>query len=105
MLYRRVQKTPKFVSQDYKTKYDKPCIPEEIEYDLEMTHWGTGIEPENHPLKNHIRFHDCKNCESLNVKVIYASWCVSPNSGDAYWDYEIYCEDCQMYTQCSFSDN
>jgi hypothetical protein len=104
-LYRRISDKPKFVSKNYKTKYDKPCIPEEIEYDLEMSHVGTGIEPENHPLNNHIRFHGCENCKSDHVKVIYAHWCVSPHSGDSYWDYELYCEDCQKYTQSSFAEN
>jgi hypothetical protein len=105
MLYIRVNDKPIFIAENYKAKYDKPCIPEEIEFDLEMTHYGTGIEPENHPLKNHIRFHPCDNCKSTNIKVIFAHWCVSPNSGDSYWDYESLCEDCQKYTACSFSEN
>lgn len=105
MIYKRVNDKPRFMSEDYKTKYEKPCIPEEIEFTTEMRHCGTGIEPENHPLKNHIRFHPCGNCESMNIKVIYANWCVSTHSGDAYWDYESFCEDCQKHTTCSFSEN
>ena len=49
-MYQRVNEEPTFVPKNYKKKYDKPCIPETIEYDVEMIHEGTGIEPENHPL-------------------------------------------------------
>ncbi|NHJ39820.1 MAG: hypothetical protein FK731_07280 [Asgard group archaeon] len=105
MIYKRVNDKPRFVPENYKTIYNKKCIPEDIEYDVEMQHHGTGIEPENHPLKNHIYFHPCGNCNSENIKVIYAHWCVSTHSGDAYWDYEAYCEDCQKFTVCSYSEN
>jgi len=96
---------PRFASVDYKIEYDKPCIPEKLELDIEMTHYGTGIHPNNHPLKGHIRFRNCENCSSDKVLVIYAHWCVSTHSGDAYWDYELICEDCQMFSQCSYAEN
>ncbi|NHJ88020.1 MAG: hypothetical protein FK734_21325 [Asgard group archaeon] len=104
-MYRRKTENPQFASADYKTKYDKPCIPEELELDIEMEHHGTGIHPSKHPLKGHINFGKCENCGSENVLVIYAHWCVSTHSGDSYWDYELVCEDCHYYSQGSFAEN
>ncbi len=47
----------------------------------------------------------CKSCSSKNVLVIAAQRCVHMFSGDEYWDYEIYCEDCSKNTQRSYADN
>jgi len=105
MLYKRFQDTPYFVSENYLEKYNSPfketSDPEDY---LEEVYVGTGISPEHHPLQR-INYHSCGNCQSKNIKIIYARWCVSPHSGDAYWDYEAFCEDCHKFTQCSYNEN
>ncbi|MBN1330321.1 MAG: hypothetical protein JXA54_12680 [Candidatus Heimdallarchaeota archaeon] len=104
-MYRSKSENPKFTTADYKTKYNKPCIPEDLELDVEMVYYGTGVDPKEHPLRGYIRFNKCENCSSDNVNVIYARWCVSTHSGNSYWDYELICEDCNFFSQCSFAEN
>ncbi|TFG29081.1 hypothetical protein EU528_10265 [Candidatus Thorarchaeota archaeon] len=66
---------------------------------------GNGIPIEQHPLKGRCNMQGCGNCKSEQVKVIYAQWSVSVASGDTYWDYEVFCGECGMYTSRSFSEN
>ena len=105
MLYERFQDTPRFVSLNYLKEYSQPCEktsdPEEY---FEEEYAGTGIPPEEHPMKR-FTFRPCKNCGNKDVLIIYAHWCVSSHSGDAYWDYEAFCDKCGKYTQCSYNEN
>ncbi|NHJ88047.1 MAG: hypothetical protein FK734_21460 [Asgard group archaeon] len=104
-MYQEINDEPRFMPKDYREKYDKPCIPEDLELDTNMEHYGIGIAPYDHPLNGHIPMRGCGNCNSDNVLVIYAQWNVSTHSGDSYWDYEIYCNDCHKYTSRSFAEN
>lgn len=104
-MYTRINDSPHFVPRNYLEEFSKPCEPEKPKPDLEMECQGTGISPEEHPMKDRINFHPCANCKSENIKIIYAHWCVSPNSGDSYWDYEALCENCGKYISVSFSEN
>ena len=99
----RISDKPRFVPDNYKEIFSSPC---------EMFHefgqdWykGTGIKPKKHPLLSYIGFRGCGNCESDNVLVIAAQWCVSYHSGDAYWDYEIFCKKCGKFTQRAYAEN
>lgn len=94
---------PRFIENDYESRYSDPC--QMLKDGLEKLCKGSGISPASHPLKEFIRFRNCGNCKSKTVKVLYARWVVHPMSGDAYWDYEIYCEKCKKYTQRSFTEN
>lgn len=94
---------PRFVPNNYKELYSAPC--EKIKEYGQTWYKGTGISFVDHPLKNHIWFNGCGNCESNNVKVLAAQWSVSYHSGDQYWDYEIFCEDCGKYTQRAYAEN
>ena len=101
-----VRDEPRLIEKDYKTKYTKPLV----KYHKRGQDWylGTGIVWEKHPLKSDIpkwAGSKCGNCKSENTKIIAAQWCVSYASGDAYWDCEIYCEDCGKYTQRAYAEN
>ncbi len=102
-MYVRSSDEPKFVPKDYKKIYTNPCS--KFKEFGQKWYKGTGVSPKGHPLKGHIRFSGCGNCESENVEVIAAQWSVSYASCDQYWDYEIFCEDCGKYTQRSYADN
>ena len=105
-MYIRVRDKPYFLDEDYNTKLKEPCVQiGDPEVYTSMEYEGYGISPDEHPLKRHIRFRECENCKSKNVLVIYAQWNVSTASGDDYWDYEAFCEDCKKYTICSFAGN
>ena len=98
---------PRLADKDYLTKYDKDCIEDEASCSAKRIFVGKGVYPAAHPLREKINFTrtKCSNCNSFNVKVIYAHWCVHMMSGDTYWDYEIHCETCNMFTKHSFADN
>lgn len=103
LIYERTSKKPEFIEEDYITRYNEPCS-----YIRELgKYWykGTGILIEDHPLQKFINMRGCANCKSENVLVIAAQRSVHPMNGDVYWDYEIRCKDCGMYTQRSFSEN
>ena len=70
-----------------------------------MEYYGSGVDIEDHPLKDRCNMHGCAECKSDNVKVIYGKWCVSTHSGDSYFDYEVVCEDCGKFTARSFNEN
>jgi hypothetical protein len=105
MLYERITDIPSFVCEDYASQHPEPIIEDSQNDWTEREYYGSGISVENHPLKSHINFNGCGECESENVKVIYSRWCVSTASGDAYWDYEIICENCGKFTARSFNEN
>ncbi len=105
MLYERVNDSPVLASKDYLTNLDKPVYPNDSNEGTWMEFFGTGVPMSEHPLEGYCNFYGCGECKSDNVKVIYGKWCVSTSSGDAYWDYEIVCEDCGKFTARSFSDN
>ena len=105
MLYERVTDTPSLVSDDYESEHPEPIMENSRNDWTWREYYGTGVSMENHPLKDHINFYGCGECESENVKVIYGSWSVSTASGDAYWDYEIICGDCGKFTARSFNEN
>jgi len=105
MLYEKVQDIPRLAFQDWMTRHSADIVPDEHnDWDGQIFR-GTGVPIEEHPLKGNCSMYGCGNCESENVKVIYAQWSVSVASGDAYWDYEVICEDCGKYTSRSFSEN
>ena len=105
MLYEVVGDVPRLAPSDWKTRFTEKLVPGEKNDWDGSTYRGTGVPIEDHPLKRNCNMHGCGNCESDNVKVIYAQWSVSVASGDAYWDYEVICEDCGKYTSRSFSEN
>lgn len=102
-MYSWLRDKPHFVPENYKEIYKLPC--EKFKEMGQKWYRGTGIPIEDHPLNGHIRFSGCKNCESDDVLVIAAQWSVSYHSGDQYWDYEIYCNNCGKYTQRSYAEN
>lgn len=98
-----VRDKPRFVPENYKEVFASPC--EKFKESGQEWYKRTGIPPEEHPLKGNIWFSGCENCESEKVKVIAAQWSVSFHSGDQYFDYELFCENCGKYTQRAFADN
>lgn len=98
-----IRDEPYLTSADYRTKYSEPCV--KVKQYGQTWYFGTGIAPEEHPLKGHIGIRGCGNCQSENVKVIAAQRSVSYASGDQYWDCEVYCEDCGKYTQRAYAEN
>ncbi|MFX1369045.1 MAG: hypothetical protein ACFFAY_10635 [Promethearchaeota archaeon] len=105
MLYETVTETPRIAAKDYATKYSDQIVPDEGNCDFAMTFRGTGISIAEHPLRESAHMRGCANCEGEDVLVIYAQWSVSTASGDVYWDHEIVCNKCGMFTARSFSDN
>jgi hypothetical protein len=105
MLYEQIQDVPRLAPRDWKTLFKENLIPDEHNDWDGQTFRGLGVPIQEHPLKSNCNMQGCGNCKSENVKVIYAQWSVSVASGDAYWDYEIICEDCGKYTSRSFSEN
>ena len=105
MLYERITDSPSFVPKGYETEYSEPLIANEENEGIWQEFYGTGVPIDGHPLKKHINFYSCGECESSEVMVIYATWSVSTASGDAYWDYEIACRDCGKFTARSFNEN
>ncbi len=105
MLYEQITDTPRIAAEDWKLRYKEPISPSEDNDWITMIFTGSGVSIEAHPLNGKIWMKGCGNCEGESVKVIYAHWCVSPHSGDAYWDYEIICDDCGRFTSRSFSEN
>ena len=99
--------TPKMVDANYKELYSDPCLADNENSGFKMIYYGTGIRRDSHPLKKRINMRGCGNpkCGSEHVKVIYAQWSVHPMSGDKYWDYEIFCEDCKKFTLRSYAEN
>ena len=96
---------PKMVEKNYKEIFKEPCIPT-INNDYDWQEFkGTGVKLEDHPLNGTIPMRECPNCDSKDVKVIYAKWCVSVHSGDTYWDYEIFCEACKKFSLRSYAEN
>ncbi len=104
MFYERVSDSPNIASKNYIELSDAITPNEDNEWTW-MEYTGRGIEIAEHPLRERLNMHGCANCSSDNVLVIYAKWCVSTASGDAYWDYEIVCTDCTKFTARSFSEN
>ena len=105
MLYEEITDIPRFAPKNWMDEYAEPIAPHEDNEWTSMEYAGTGVSLDKHPLNDRIWMKGCGNCEGENVKVIYAHWCVSTASGDAYWDYEIICEDCGKYTSRSFNEN
>ncbi len=104
MLYERVNDSPVLGSKDF-LQFDQPIIANENNEWTWMEYYGSGVDISNHPLKDRCNMHGCAECKSENVKVIYGKWCVSTHSGDAYYDYEIICEDCGRFTARSYNEN
>ncbi|MFW9907012.1 MAG: hypothetical protein ACFFEF_00435 [Candidatus Thorarchaeota archaeon] len=105
MLYERISDAPILTSKDYSKIYQQPLIASEKNEWVWKEFYGTGISIDEHPLSKTCNIHGCGSCRSANVSVIYAKWCVSTASGDAYWDYEVVCNDCGKFTARSFSEN
>ncbi len=47
----------------------------------------------------------CLSCGSAWVGIIYKQGCVSPHSGDAYYDVELRCAECGTYSVYSYAEN
>ena len=105
LLYERVNDHPVLASQNYASSYEHPLVENSDNEWTWMEFFGTGVPIETHPLNGKANMYGCAECKSDNVMVIYAKWCVSTHSGDAYWDYEIKCGDCGKYTARSFNEN
>ena len=104
MLYEEVRDTPRLAPIDWETRFAEGLLPDENnDWDAKIFR-GTGVPLKDHPMKGSCNMHGCGNCDSDNVKVIYGQWSVSVANGDAYWDYEVVCEECGMFTSRSFSD-
>ena len=98
-----VRDTPKLIEANYTSKYETSC--EEFQLAGQTWYKGTGVPPDQHPLKDHIWFGTCGRCGSESVLVLAAQWSVSFSSGDQYWDYEIVCVDCGAFTQRAYAEN
>ena len=107
MIETRTSKRPVFVPGDFKMRFSVPCALDEEMSNARHQVWytGAGVAPASHPLVQHITFAGCGSCGSDDVLVIATQWCVSYNSGNAYWDYEIACDACGTFTQRSYSEN
>lgn len=88
----------------------EPCVM--TEFQGQEWYHGTGVRPEDHPgrsvlriLDQHLPGTECGFCQSKNVLVISLQGCVSWNSGDAYYDYEVKCQDCGKFSSFSYSEN
>jgi hypothetical protein len=97
------------VSRTFYYKDTSPC--EITNFGNQNWYHGTGVPPKEHPGRNLIRPLDyamlsakCLYCESKSVLVIALQGCVS-HSGDAYYDYEIICSDCNRFSACSYAEN
>jgi Leucine-rich repeat (LRR) protein len=67
---------------------------------------GSGVVPSEHPLNGRIRFSEkCAKCNSENILITYATFSVHTHSGDAYWDYEYVCQNCNSKHQSSYAEN
>jgi hypothetical protein len=97
---------PRFIESDYKTRYKDPVT--KIDKDYQEWYMGTGVEFEKHPLYEHLQgwaIGECGNCKSRHVLVIAAQFSVHPMSGGRYWDCEIVCKECGIYTARSYAEN
>ena len=98
------------ISQEFFNIAKSPC--ELKSYENQDWYQGTGVSPKEHPGKNLIRPLEygllsakCLYCESLNILVIALQGCVSMHSGDAYYDFEIICQDCKSFSAFSYAEN
>ncbi len=105
MIYEVVSVSPRLAPDNWKTAFDKELVPDEKNDWDGMIYRGTGLPIDNHPMKERLHMHGCGNCNSNDVEIIYAQWSVSVASGNEYWDYEMFCNDCKKYTSRSFSEN
>ncbi len=104
MLYERVNDSPALGSKTYLEFEESLMENPRNDYDW-CEYYGSGVPIDGHPLKRQCRMRGCAECESDNVKVIYAKWCVSVHSGDSYYDYEVVCADCGKFTARSYNEN
>ena len=98
------------ISRKLFSKATSPC--EENVFEKQTWYIGSGISPESHPGRNIIRplenamlTSKCLYCESQNILVIALQGCVNMNSGDAYFDYELICKDCNKFSAVSYAEN
>lgn len=68
---------------------------------------GSGISLQEHPLKEDLNMEKrtCVACRSKNIKVIYAQRSIHPMNGDEYYDFEVVCGNCGIFSIFSFADN
>lgn len=48
---------------------------------------------------------NCLKCGSQDVGIVYKQGCISPMSGDAYYDVELRCAACGEYSVYSYAEN
>lgn len=87
-----------------------PC--EEHAFQGQQWFCGTGVPPAEHPMRGEMRaleigldHADCLYCGSKDVRVIALQGCVSMHSGDAYYDYELLCNQCGKFSAVSYAEN
>ncbi len=97
-----VTEKPQYVPDNYGTAFKEGCV---LFPDIQDWYKGTGVVTADHPLRESIPFEGCGNCSNKKVDIIAAQYTVHPNSGDAYWDYEVFCDECDRFTQRSFAEN
>jgi hypothetical protein len=87
----------------------EPCVLTTFEH--QDWYHGTGVRPADHPgrrlrvLEHHLPDTRCGQCQSANVLVLALQWCVAYHSGDAYYDYEVRCQDCGTFSVFSYAEN
>ncbi|MBL8022606.1 MAG: hypothetical protein JNM27_23205 [Leptospirales bacterium] len=88
----------------------EPC--QSVDWNGQTWYYGTGIRPADHPMRDEMRVleyamdhADCLFCEGKDVLVVALQGVVSPQSGDAYYDYEVKCNTCGKYSAVSYSED
>lgn len=97
-------------TQEFFGKEQKNVV--KIRFESQDWFVGSGLPPAQHPGKNelrvlgeHLPLTVCGKCRSKNVRVIALQGCVAGHSGDAYYDYEIICKECNHFTAFSYAEN
>jgi len=89
---------PEFTQEDYAEFFEEPVV---ATTGQKAWYYGTGVIPKNHPLVADIPFEECGGCASDEVVVVAAQRFRHPFSKELFWEYEIACTHCGMYTQRS----
>lgn len=92
------------LNPNYK-KQSSPC--KKISGGLETIYEGSGIAPQDHPLKSacYLEGRRCVNCGSEHVLVIYASQQFHGIGDGEYRDVEVLCQDCGRFSVYGYSDD
>lgn len=105
MVYEVISDLPRLAPKEWKSIFNEELVPDQNNDWDGLIYRGTGVVIDEHPMKDRLHMHGCGNCNSEDVIIIYAQWSVSVASGNEYWDYEMFCKNCEKYTSRSFSEN